>query len=70
MRSKQLRRKRAKPTNPTPIPTTVVVGIVTPDSTCRVDDARDGVEVVGDGVVEDDIAVTASTVVNSVVSLS
>ena len=51
-------RERAKATNPAPIPTTVVVGIVTPDSTWWVaEEAGEGEVVVGDGVVVEDMAI-------------
>jgi hypothetical protein len=49
-------RERAKATNPAPIPTTVVVGIVTPDSTWWVaEEAGEGEVVVGEGVVVEDM---------------
>ena len=56
-------RERAKATKPAPIPTTVVVGIVTPDSTWWVpDEVGEGEVVVGEGVVVEDMAIAAGFV--------
>jgi hypothetical protein len=67
-------RERAKATNPAPIPTTVVVGIVTPDSTWWVaEEAGEGEVVVGDGVDVEDMTSwwsdLASSYFESIVSI-